>query len=73
MGVKIWIDYFAATEDYYITTSPTPTGAGPIEISMELYERIMECERERSAVQNILEMLEYEWTYPDDEDGQDCD
>lgn len=72
MGVEIWIEYSNHSEEYFIVDFKTASGAGPITISNELYERIMEADREHSAVQSILEMLDYEWTYPE-EDVKDCD
>lgn len=64
MGVKIWIEYSSGSEEYYVLDFPTKTGAGPVEISNELYERIMEHDREHDVLQNILESLEYEWENP---------
>lgn len=40
--------------------------SGPMEISQELHERIRESEREYQVCQDILESLDYEWTYPRD-------
>lgn len=65
MGVKVWIWFDHQSGDYYMSDQDFG-GAGPIEITNELYERYMECEREFSTLQNIMSMLEYEWKYPSD-------
>lgn len=72
MGVKIWVGWDSQYERYYILDFPSKMAAGPIEISNETYERIMEHEREDQVIQSILENLEYEWEYPDEEE-RDCD
>ena len=66
MGVKVWISLDQQSGDFYMSDSPLYGGAGPIEITNELFERYMECEREFSTMQGILSMLEYEWKYPDE-------
>lgn len=66
MGVKIWINWDSQYERYAIIDVPDTMWAGPIEISNELYERLMEHEREDQLLQGILESLDYEWTYPDE-------
>lgn len=40
--------------------------SGPHEISQDLYENIRESERLFQVHQDILETLDYEWTYPRD-------
>lgn len=72
MGVKVWIEWDSQYERYYTLDFPTKTGAGPVEISNELYERFMEHERESQTLQGILESLEYDWQYPE-EVVEDCD
>lgn len=66
MGVEIWISYSDNAEEFFIQEAPSRLASGPIEISNELYERIMEHEREHRVIQDILESLDYEWTFPDD-------
>lgn len=66
MGVDVWISY----DEEYIMWDDKPyyvPSSGPIEISNELYERVRECEREYSILQDILEGLDYEWKYPEDD------
>lgn len=66
MGVKIWVNWDREYERYYITDFATYDGAGPIEISNELYERFMEHERQYEVDQNLMASLEYDWENPID-------
>lgn len=66
MGVKIWVSWDQEYERYYITDFATHDGAGPIEISNELYERFMEHERQYQVDQDLMASLEYDWENPDD-------
>lgn len=66
MGVKIWVNWDAERERYYILDFATPLGAGPIEISNELYERFMEHERQYQVDQDLMASLEYDWENPID-------
>ena len=76
---EIWINQDPETREYYaldevFSTTHTKWAAGPIEVSNELFERIQEHDREHALIQDILESLEYEWEYPDDEEiVRDCD
>lgn len=72
MGVKVWIGFDPQYGRYYVLDFPSRLAVGPIEISNELYERFMENERETQVLQGIMSNLEYEWTYPE-EDERDCD
>ena len=73
MGMTVWIDWDSTLERYYILDFRTPTAAGPIEISNELFERFMEHDRQDEVFQSMMDTLVYDWTYPDEEDEVDCD
>jgi hypothetical protein len=72
--VKIWIEQDVESGDCRMYDSKLfHTACGPIEISAELYERVLEYEREATTIQDILGSLVYDWIYPDDEvDEVDC-
>lgn len=64
--MKIWIQQDYESGEYYILDDGRFDGYGPIEISNELYERIMEHDREHAVIQDILDTLRYEWENPYD-------
>lgn len=73
MGIKVWIYLDAETGDYFMVDTAAFGGSGPIEVSNELFERYMECDREFSTMQGILSMLDYEWRNSEEEDLIDCE
>ena len=65
--MKIWISQHDCGE--WIMWDQEPhyyEKSGPHEISQDLYENIRESERLFQVHQDILETLDYEWTYPHD-------
>lgn len=68
MGVTVWISQHECGEWIMWDQEPHYVYAksGPHEISEELHEQIRESERVFGIHQDILESLDYDWTYADD-------
>jgi hypothetical protein len=72
--VKIWISQDAESGELFMWDRQLGYSfrAGPFEISNELYERIVEADREVRTIQDILGSLVYDWKSSEGP-GIDCD